>query len=281
MFDFFANLFGYVLNIIYSLVNNYGIAIILFTILLKLVMLPVSINQQKTMKKTAKIQGKLKELQDKYSNDPVRLNQETLDLYKKEDMSPFSGCLSSIIQFIIILSIFFLVSKPLTYMKHVDAETIKKYSQEISAETGEVLRYEEIAIIKEKSNEDPNVSLNMDFVGLDLSDVPSQNHEDLKVFIIPALYVITSMVSTKITTSLNKKNQGNKETEENKEVEKEKEEDAMEEMNKQMNIMMPIMSVSIALIAPLGLALYWLVSNLLSIVERIIVNNVCKEEGEE
>ena len=72
-------------------------------------MLPVSINQQKTMKKTAKIQGKLKELQDKYSNDPVRLNQETMDLYKKEDMSPFSGCLSSIIQFIIILSIFFTI----------------------------------------------------------------------------------------------------------------------------------------------------------------------------
>ena len=151
MFDFFANLFGYVLNIIYSLVNNYGIAIILFTILLKLIMLPVSINQQKTMKKTAKIQGKLKEIQEKYSNDPVRLNQETMDLYKQENMSPFSGCLTSIIQFIIILSIFFLVSKPLTYMKHVDAETIKKYSQEISAETGEVLRYEEIAIIKEKS----------------------------------------------------------------------------------------------------------------------------------
>ena len=65
MFDFFANLFGYILNIIYSLVDNYGIAIIIFTILLKLIMLPVSIKQQKTMKKKAKVQVKIKKLQDK------------------------------------------------------------------------------------------------------------------------------------------------------------------------------------------------------------------------
>ena len=275
MFDFFANLFGYILNIIYNLVNNYGIAIILFTIILKLIMLPISIKQQKTLKKSAKVQAKVKELQDKYSNDPVRLNQEMMNAYKQENMSPFSGCLSSIIHFVVILSIFFLVSRPLTYMKHIDSNTIKKYAQEITEETGNVLRYEEIAIIKEKSDEDSNVSLNMNFLGLDLSDVPTQNYSDLKVFIIPALYVLTSILSTKITTSLNKKSQQEKVEEETK---KEKEEDAMEEMNKQMNIMMPIMSVSIALIAPLGLALYWLVSNILMIIERLIINKVCKEE---
>ena len=277
MFDFFANLFGYVLNIIYSLVNNYGIAIIIFTILLKLIMLPVSVKQQKTLKKSAKIQAKVKELQEKYNNDPVRLNQEMMDVYKQENMSPFSGCLSSIIQFIIILSIFFLVSKPLTYMKHVDSDTITKYAQEISEETGEALRYEEIAIIKEKSREDSNVNLNMDFLGLDLSDVPTQNYSDLKVFIIPVLYVLTSIASTKLTTSLNKKVEQEKEQKETS-GEKAKEEDAMEEMNRQMSLMMPIMSVSIALIAPLGLALYWLVSNILMIIERLIINKVCKEE---
>ena len=282
-FGFFANLFGYILNIIYSLVNNYGIAIIIFTILLKLIMLPISIKQQKTMKKTAKVQVKVKELQEKYSNDPVRLNQEMMDLYKQEDVSPFSGCLSSIIQIIIVLSIFFLVSKPLTYMNHIDSETINKYTQEITEEKGgETPNYIEIAIIKEKSDEDPNVNLNMDFLGLDLSDIPMENYTDLKVFIIPVLYVLTSMLSTKITTSLNKKPKEEIEvTEEEKtEEKKEKEEDAMEEMNRQMNLMMPIMSVSIAIIAPLGLALYWLVSNLLMIIERLIINKVCKDEEE-
>ena len=91
MFDFFANIFGYILNFIYNFVGNYGLALIIFTVLLKLAMLPMSIKQQKTMKKNTKIQAEVKVLQDKYQNDPVRLNQEMMDLYKSENMSPFSG----------------------------------------------------------------------------------------------------------------------------------------------------------------------------------------------
>ena len=75
MFSFFASLFGYILNAIYGVVNNYGIAIIIFTVILKTVMLPISIKQQKTMKKSAKIQVKAKEIQEKYSNDQVRQSQ--------------------------------------------------------------------------------------------------------------------------------------------------------------------------------------------------------------
>lgn len=283
IFNFFASFFGYILNFIYNIVNNYGIAIIIFTIGLKLLMLPLSIKQQKTMKKSAKIQVKVKEIQEKYKNDPARLNQEMIDVYKNENMSPFSGCLSSILQIIVILSIFFLVSKPLTYMKQIDSQTIDKYITEIKEETGEEIRYEEIAVIKEKSDEDPTVNINMDFLGLDLSDVPSQKYNDLKVYIIPILYVATSIISTKLTTSLNKaqNQEDNKKEEikvEDKKEEKQTQEEIMEDMNKQMNIMMPIMSVSIALIAPLGLALYWLVSNILMIVERIFINKICKEE---
>ena len=134
MMDFFSNIFGYVLNIIYEIVKNYGLAIILFSILLKLLLLPLTIKQQKTLKKSQKLQVKLKEIQDKYSNNPEKLNQETIDLYKREKMSPFSGCLSSIVQLLIILSVFWLVSQPLTYMKKVDKEIIEGYKQEIQTE---------------------------------------------------------------------------------------------------------------------------------------------------
>lgn len=275
MFDFFANIFGYVLNFVYNFVGNYGFAIIIFTILLKLIMLPMSIKQQKTMKKTTKIQAQVKVLQDKYQNDPVRLNQEMMDLYKNENMSPFSGCLSSILQMIIIISIFFLVSRPLTFMLHVNPEVINGYATEIQENSEERTSYQEIAIIKEKGAEDEKVRINMEFLGLDLSEVPSKNFSDWKVFIIPTLYVLTSVVSMKITTSMQKAKieENNEKTEENKE----EEEDAMAEMNKTMSYMMPIMSVSIALIAPLGLALYWLVNNLLMIAERLIINKVCKD----
>lgn len=274
MFDFFANIFGYVLNFVYNFVGNYGLAIIIFTILLKLIMLPMSIKQQKTMKKTTKIQAQVKVLQDKYQNDPIRLNQEMMDLYKNENMSPFSGCLSSILQMIIIISIFFLVSRPLTFMLHVDQEVINEYVTEIQENSEERTNYQEIAVIREKGAEDERVRINMEFLGLDLSQVPSKNFSDWKVFVIPTLYVLTSIISMRITTSMSKANQViNEKMEEEK---KSEEEDTMAEMNKTMNYMLPVMSVSIALIAPLGLALYWLINNLLMIIERLIINKVCK-----
>ena len=300
--DFLANIFGYLLNFIYQIVNNYGIAMIIFTIILKLIMLPISIKQQKTLKKSAKMQVKVKEIQEKYSNDQVRQSQELMDLYKRENMSPFSGCLSSIIQLIIVLSMFYLVSRPLTYMKHIDTDLLNQYTQEVAASTEGALRYPEIAIIEAMSDKDENIRINMDFFGLDLSDIPTQNYKDLKVYIIPLLYVFTSFISIRLTTNLNKKKQeekNNKEelikenidkTKENnkeklpvkvEEKQEDKEIDTMEEMQRQMNFMMPVMAVSIALIAPLGLALYWLVSNLLMIIERLIINKFFKDEEEE
>ena len=278
MFEFFANIFGYALNFIYNIVNNYGIAIIIFTIILKAIMIPMNLKQQKTMKKSAKIQVKSKEIQEKYGNDPVRMNQELMDLYKAENMSPFSGCLSSIIQFIVIISIFFVVSRPLTFMKHIDSDTINKYTQEITENNDNQRKnYMEIAIIREKAQQDENVNLNMNFLGLDLSDIPIENLSDWKVYIIPVLYVITSFISMKITSNMN----GMNKKEENKVEQKTddgKEEIAMEEMTKTMARMAPIMSVSISMIAPLGLALYWFVSNILMIIERTITSKYLKEE---
>ena len=281
MFNFFANVFGYALNSIYGLVNNYGLALIIFTVVLKLFMLPISIYQQKTMKKSAKIQKKSKIIQDKYKGDQARMNQELMDLYKRENMSPFSGCLSSIVQIVLVLSMFYLVSRPLTYMKHVDSELIKSYSQEIQEERNQ--RYTEIAIIRTKSAEDDRVYINMDFLGLNLSSVPSQNYNDWKVFIIPVLYVITSFVSTRVTANLNKANKEEKEDKkETKELKKKDDDDfdMAEEMNRNMAIMMPLMTVSIALIAPLGLALYWLVNNLLMLGERFALNKFLKSDEE-
>ena len=90
--NFFAYTFGYVLNFIYKFVGSYGWAIIIFTIFLKILMIPMTIKQQKSMKKNTKIQALAKEIQDKYSNDKLRMNQELTELYKNEKMS--LGCFS-------------------------------------------------------------------------------------------------------------------------------------------------------------------------------------------
>ena len=150
MFQFFANIFGYLLDFINNLVGNYGLAIILFTVVIKLLMLPLSIKQQKTMKKTAKIQEQLKIIQFKYKNDPEKLNRETMELYKKENMSPFSGCLSVIMQFILLISIFYMVRYPLTYMERVDKDQINTYIQQMKDDGKTVSEaYSEIDVVRE------------------------------------------------------------------------------------------------------------------------------------
>lgn len=290
---FLANLFGYVLNFLYEWVQNYGWAMILFSVLLQLILLPLSIKQQKSMKKSAKIQQEMKKLQVKYKNNPELLNQEVMGLYKKEKVSPFSGCLSSIIQLILFLSVFYLVSRPLTYMLKVDPTVIQNYEQEIT-ESGETSSYPEMKIIEEKAAEDESIYINMDFLGLDLSKVPMQNLSDIKVLIIPIIYVITTFVNIKLITNMNKtKEQREKEKEDKKRKKQKsaltdgKQEESMEEqlesmqqMTNSMNYMMPIMSIAIALIAPLGLSLYWLVKNILQLGERVLLNKVLKDKEE-
>lgn len=295
---FFANLFGYLLNLIYNIIGNYGWAIIVFSIIIKLAMIPLSIKQQKTMKKNAKLQAKMKEIQFKYKNDPERLNQATMQLYKEENVSPFSGCFSAIIQLVLLISIFYLVRSPLTYMKKVDTELVNKYytiMQEENLATGS--GYPEIEIIREletlKTIENEKINLeelnkleiNMEFLGLDLGQIPSKNTSDWKVFIIPVLYVIVSFLSMKISlgTQAKKKEESNVFNQDGTKAEVVKEEfgdmqEIMEQTNKNMSMMFPIMYLAVAIIAPLGLALYWLVNSILMIAERLILNKVIKED---
>lgn len=294
MISFFANIFGYILNYIYNFVGNYGWAIIIFSILVKILMSPISIKQQKTVKKTAKIQQKMKEIQLKYKGNQEKLNEATIELYKSENMSPFSGCLSAIVQIVLLFSVFYLVRSPLTYMKKVDTDVINKYSTIIQEnEISPKSNYPEIDIIREidsiknlkkddqeenseekidlsKINDEEldNMNINMEFLGLNLAQVPTKS-SDWKAYIIPFLYVIISIVSMKMTTMNTNKNENDEEF------------DAVAQMNKNMTYTFPIMYLAVALIAPLGLALYWLMNSLLMIVERLILNKLFKDEEEE
>ena len=282
---FISELFGYILNWLYGLVNNYGVAIIIFSILLRVILIPITIKQQKSMKKSAVLQEKMAEIQKKYKNNPEKLNQETIELYQREKMSPFSGCLTSILQLVIILAVFWLVSQPLTYMKRIDPQIIEKYTNEMKesnfssnnsyvqisvldyAETKyqeieEQLKQENVEnreALEAKRNDYNQLRLNMEFLGIDLSKVPTQNKKKKKKEEIVM---------------------------ENGEVKEEPDPmEQMQAMNKSMTYMMPIMSVMIAVIAPLGLALYWLMSNILMIIERLVINKIMeskedKDEGE-
>jgi len=269
------------------LVKNYGVAIILFSILIKILMLPMSIKQQKTMKKTEKIQKEMNKIQDKYKNNPEKMNMEIMDLYKRENMSPFSGCFSLIIQMVLLFSMFYLVRSPLTFMKKVDTGVIENFSQTIKEEKGEGAlngAYPEMQIIKyanEKNLTDSEIFINMDFLGVDLSDVPTTSGTNYTSYIIPVLYVISSVASIKLTSNINNKKSKNEDVIEVNQTEKKDDmQDMTKQMNKSMLWMMPILSVSVSLVAPLGLALYWLINNILMILERLIMNKFILSEEE-
>lgn len=307
MISFFANIFGYILNWIYNVVGNYGWAIIIFSIIIKLLLVPISVKQQKTVKKTNKIQEKMKEIKVKYKNNPEKLNEATMELYRTENMSPFSGCLSAIVQIILLFAVFYLVKSPLTYMKKVDSDLIDKYSkilQENNLSTNSA--YPEIEIIREIDNlksignqqdqtenvenadnspenqqelknnineeELDSLYINMEFFGLNLAQIPI-NSNNWKAYIIPILYVIIAVISLRLTNPTKKQKENNNE-------EKDDMMDSMNQMNKNMNIMFPFLYLTVALVAPLGLALYWLMNSLLMIAEKLLLNKFIKEEEE-
>ena len=238
------------------------------------------------------LQEKVKVMQFKYKNDPEKLNKEMMNLYKTENVSPFSGCLTSIIQMLLLLSIFYLVRSPLTFMEKIPQENINTYIQQLKDE-GKVISnvYPEIDLIretellKEKNPEDQFIektNIKMNFLGLDLSKIPQQNMTDYTVYIIPVLYILSSFISIRITTAKQQKDKEDKKSKNidgntGKEIEEENNEmDAVMQTNKMMSWFVPIMSISIAFIAPLGLALYWLISNILMIAERLIIDKVVK-----
>ena len=313
MISFFANIFGYILNWIYNVIGNYGWAIIIFSIIIKLILLPISIKQQKTMQKNNKLQEKMKEIKVKYKNNPEKQTEATMALYKEENMSPFSGCLSAIVQILLLFAVFYLVKSPLTYMKKVDVDIVNKYNTIIQQyDLSSNSAYPEIEILREidniknlkekelseqeeenktklseiKDDELDTLRINMDFFGLNLAQVPTKS-SDWKVYIIPFLYVVMSVISMKITMVTNP-NQNKKKKEETSQTEtalvkkgqQEEEFDPVAQMNKNMTYMFPIMYLAVALIAPLGLALYWLMNSVLIIIERLILNKVLKEEEE-
>ena len=343
MFEPISNVFGYLLNTLYVLLNNnFGFAIIVFSILLRIIMLPITIKQQRSMKKTAKLQGQIKAIQLKYKNNQEMINKETMELYKREKISPFSGCLSAIVQIIIIFAVFYMVSQPITYMKKINDKNkdpeisnlnsiVNEYKKEIQESNNGKPRYieivtlgrinedlkvldnkikdfdenkENVEAIEENNNEEnienneensenkvveskedllkrketlEKINVNMEFLGLDLSKVPNENMKDFKVYIIPLLYVISSFISIKLNSNM----QGKKKEEKKGENKDSNEVDTAAQMNKSMLYIMPIMTVSIAFIAPLGLALYWFMSNVLMIGERIILQKILDNKEDE
>ncbi len=263
-----ASFFGIIIRLIYNLVNNnYFLSIILFTLLTKIILFPLSWMQIKSTEKIQKMQPKVQKITDKYKNDKQKQAEELSKLYSENKINPMGGCLPLLIQLPIILAMFAIVRQPLTYITQTPAEEIKSYTQEYLQKedvSQTEINTNELIIAKEKNLIDMDVAF-----GINMGDVPSNifsKDESKKPnpvsLLIPILTVVFSFVQTKIT----QKNSSMTEEQ--------------IEMQKSMNFTMPLISGIIVFSMPLALGVYWLFGNILQILQQLFISNKIKRDAE-
>lgn len=292
---------GFIIEFIYNLVQNYGFSIIIFTVLIKLILMPLAVKSQKAMRKQQKIQPYMMELQQKYANDKEKLQQETMKLYKENNISMTGGCLPLLIQFPILIGLYRVIQKPLTYLLGVDfklTETLSRVTEimtRMTAEHADIIGKLSTATAEQVANNsqiqlskwvsilngpnDPWV-INFGFLGLDLSVVPSVSVnyilsgkfmylDRVLLILIPLIAILTTWLSMK---------QSQKMTQMPKNAQQE---NPAASMNKSMNLMMPIMTGIFTFTLPSGLGLYWIVSNLMQILQQYLLNQYFKKKGDD
>ena len=272
-----ANLLGYVIRFIYNICNqNYFIAIILFTILTKLILFPLFYKQLKSTEETKKIQPEIEKIKNKYKKDQQKQAEALTKLYSDHKINPVGGCLPLLIQIPLIIAMFYIVKYPVTYVLKVPQEQVVEYAKQYLEGTNGI-NLDEITYDKAKAYEiDIAAKYNLiDMkVGkyLDLGDTPAnvfssdetKRNETSKVsLIIPVLSFILAFVSNKIT----QKNASMTEEQ--------------EQMQRSMNIMMPLLSASISYSMPLALGIYWLFGSLLSILQQFVMQKILTEKDKE
>lgn len=271
IFNFFGSILGYLLWFLYSIFRNYGIAIVLFTVILKALMFPMSVKQQRSMASQAKLADKQKELQKKYANNQQKYNDELMKLYEKEGVNPGSGCLTTLIPFPIMLGIFYSVIMPLSNTLHIASETVSQATDYISkipgvaSATGLGL-YPELQIIRHFDILRPNLTMfstadiekieffsqGFKFLGLDLLASPQESSFFTFLWIIPLLSLVFSFGFQFYTS----KSSGQ----------------ASNGCTKAMMYVFPLISVYWAFIMPAAVGMYNIVSIITSALQTWVMN---------
>lgn len=274
IFNMIGSLFGYVLWFCFMLVHDYGIAIILFTLFLKIILFPTAIKQQKSMAANARLAAKQRELQKKYGNDKAKLNEEVSKLYQKEGVNPMGGCLSSLLPMLLLLGVYCAVINPLTNTMHIASETVTKAVSYLNTLPGIGTSfnnfYGQIDIIKLAQTPQGTTYLSgffdantidqiKDFgqgfhsFGLDLLGRPNEGFTIL--LIIPILCLVTSILAQYFTMKL----QGTAQMQQG--------------CMKYMLLLMPLVSAYIAYTVPAAVGFYWIVSTVLGFLQTVILQN--------
>lgn len=282
IFDKIGWVFGWILWGIFYVVQNFGIAIIIFTIFTRLLIFPSSLKQQRSMAANSRMQAKQRELKEKYGNNKAKYNEEVQKLYQKEGVSPFGGCLSSLFPMFIMLGIYYTVIHPLTNVLHFADETMTKLINLINGIPGVNVTstgnyYYQMDILKIINNPSSmnileqkgissilsqseitriqNMSGGFKFLGLNLLEIPSDfGFFASAIILIPILVLITSIGSQLLTMRIQRgimpPQQG---------------------CMKVAMLLLPLISVFISYRVPGAVGFYWIWSTVIGFIQTVIL----------
>ncbi len=257
---------GWIMDLIYQVVNSYGWAIVLFTVLVRLAMLPFTIKQQKSSARMQAYQPMINEINKKYANDKQKQQEEMLRLQEEYGFSPMAGCMPMLLTMLVLFGVIDVVYKPLQHILRVPADVINTAMQGMGIANNYMAQNAMIAQIQA----DPTMaqqwfsaeqlekiqSFNFHFLGIDLSQMPqlSLAPETLPLLIFPVLSVLTMFLSNILMTKLSGQE--------------------MTGAMKWMPWIMSLMFVTYSFQVPVAFSLYYTVSNVTMLLQSVFMKMV-------
>ena len=281
---------------LYGLTGNYGVAVILFALVVNLIMTPFMAKSKKSMMRTSRLQPRIQELQRRHEGNPQQLNKEMQELYREEGVKPMSGCLWSLIPFPILIALYSVIRQPITRMMFASREVVTALQEyftgkgfEIAA-SGRSAGYVEIQLSNLAhqywdqvqadlaGKVDGLMNIDFSFLGLNLGEQPrwnffmDTNWSDVSVwlpalglFLIPFISAFLSWLSMKVANASNPATAS----------------DAQQQATmKSMNMMMPIMSIWICFVMPAAMGIYWIANSVFGMTRDYILTKIFKKQLE-
>lgn len=301
-------LFGIIIRFIYQVFNNYGIAIILFTILIRTILLPFNVKQHKSSLQQRMLKPQLMELQRYYGEDKTGYQQAQMELYKQHKVSMFGGCLPAILQLVLIWPVYRIISGPLFYIMQVPKENLENIGTMLiekgllqKAAVANVTQmnipimqtlHDNAKVFAEVVNQGlmkASDLLDLDFFGLNLGLNPTFSPaqlfgEKMGVYLPLLLFPILATATTILQSWYTQKNmQAQTSKKDKKELESKnpalrgqqtETEDPAAASMKSMKYVMPIMTLFFTFSMPAAMSLYWVVGNVHSIFQTWLFQTI-------
>lgn len=281
--------FAWLVRLFYDLTNSYGVALILFTLVIKLIMLPFQMKSKKSMMRMSRVSGQMQDLQKRYAKNQAKLQEEMQKLYEEEGVNPMSGCLWSFLPLPILMALYSIIRQPITHFMMLSKDVLQTVVQSV-ADAGvdltnivmmdkvtgapalkdglyQMAAYGQINLVKAVqemglSTPDGWFNVNYKFLGLDLTATPWEYIKSftftwavIGVILIPILAGLSQFVFSKLTMKTQPQADA-----------------AGGASMKSMMYMMPLFSVYIAFIMPAALGVYWIAQSVFSLIQEAILN---------